>query len=1021
MSTVDTEREERLSRVLEEIGTELRQRGRIDMRAWISRHQDLGNDLTALARTLRDLEMAVGDCRAGVALEPTGVPTGEFTKPDIATHDPAPRTAVDPQRLPGKGNSMIPARFGRYIVTGELGEGGMGKVYRATDPDLRRQVAVKVPTFVGPAVIRSSARDRFLREARAAAAVRHPHVCPIHDVGEQDGIPYVVMALVEGGSLHTGIDLLPHAVELVRQAAEGLAAVHAAGIVHRDIKPGNILLGADGQALLTDFGLARYEADGDRLTADGGLIGTPAYMAPEQAALGAGPVGPHTDIYSLGAVLYDLVAGRPPFVGTALEVIYQVGQAALPPPSRFRPGLDRNLEAIILKAMSRRPEDRYRSASAFAEELRRWLEESHTTDTPGSLERTIAYETANATIRSDSSDPSAEVAEMPARLGPYEITGKLGEGGMGVVYLARDSRLERQVALKVMRPEITSQSMRKRFLREARACAAIAENPHLVTIYQVGEEQGIPFLAMQYLKGSSLNDRLKEGARFGAREVLRIGREVATGLAAAHERGLIHRDIKPGNIWIETPSGKVKVLDFGLARPIEEEDQDNLTQSGQILGTPGYMSPEQADGEPVDGRTDLFSLGCVLYQLAAGRPAFTGKGSLGVLKALVTQNPPPPHQLDPSVPRSLSNLIVRLISKDPSERPASAGLLVDEITAIETELGFNPLATATLPSATPHEFDFLETPQGGEQTDTAEKEKNRKKIAMWKLYTALGAILAVAGLALLVAMRNGKDRSPPPEDPEPSSLARSEKTGKEPPKKNSTPIVPPDFQKLPPAQQKEIIARALERLNRGFVAKQKYSLVIEEYGSGSIKAVSIAADGLSDLQPLRHLPDLVHVSISAGGKAVDLKAFAGSPLTYLELKNAIVDLDDLVETKSLTHLHLIGSTIANLDKVKDYPLKPLSLSRCAGPLRLDVVQSIPTLRSLDISGLPVADLNELKDLKLESLDFSDCKNVKDIEVLLTVPLKSVRCTFIPSYAKVLKSIKTLETINGEDKDQFFKD
>jgi TOMM system kinase/cyclase fusion protein len=301
----------------------------------------------------------------------------ESASPSLATplptvHDPVPPTP------PGDGEAL-PERMGRYRILGRLGTGGMGVVYRAHDADLRRDVAVKAPLFRGSDATRAEARLRFLREARAAASVRHPNVCPIYDVGEDAGRPYVVMALVEGQSLGDRLrrqgrfDSAP-AVALVVVVADALAAVHAAGVVHRDVKPGNILLDHAGTPLLSDFGLARSE-DGEHLTDPGAMMGTPAYMAPEQAAGELGAVGPRSDQYSLAVVLYHLLTGRTPFEGAALSVIHQIGTKAVPPPSQHRPDLDPALERLVMKALARQPQDRYADVAAFATALRAWKEQ----------------------------------------------------------------------------------------------------------------------------------------------------------------------------------------------------------------------------------------------------------------------------------------------------------------------------------------------------------------------------------------------------------------------------------------------------------------------------------------------------------------------------------------------------------------------------------------------------------------------------------------------------------------------
>lgn len=223
-------------------------------------------------------------------------------------------------------------------------------------------------------------------------------------------------------------------------------------------------------------------------------------------------------------------------------------------------------------------------------------------------------------------------------LGPYRVLRVLGAGGMGVVFLAEDSQLHRPVALKAMLPTLAGNSVhRQRFLREARMAAAI-EHEHVVTIHQVGEDRGVPFLAMPLLKGESLEDRLQRVGKLPLTEVLRIGREIAEGLQAAHELGLIHRDIKPANIWLEGARARVKILDFGLARALADT---GLTQQGTILGTPAYMAPEQGRGDPVDERSDLFSLGCVLYRACTGFVPFPGSDLVAQLMAVATHEPPP--------------------------------------------------------------------------------------------------------------------------------------------------------------------------------------------------------------------------------------------------------------------------------------------------------------------------------------------------------------------------------------------
>jgi len=280
-----------------------------------------------------------------------------------------------------------------------------------------------------------------------------------------------------------------------------------------------------------------------------------------------------------------------------------------------------------------------------------------------------------------------DAPQAPGELGclaHYRVHRCIGEGGMGLVFEAEDTDLLRPVALKVIRPELAgSPQVAQRFMLEARAMAAL-KHDHIVTIYQVGQQRGVPFLAMEYLRGISLADWLDRGHKPSLDLVLRIGREVAAGLAAAHRQGLIHRDIKPANIWLEAPLARVKILDFGLARTKSHDVQ--ITNPGTTVGSPAYMAPEQARGEAGDAACDLFSLGCVLYLLSTGRRPFPGTTVMAVLTSLSADTPPAPRERNPAVPPAFDALVMGLLAKDPAGRPASAQAVVEAIKDIERAL-----------------------------------------------------------------------------------------------------------------------------------------------------------------------------------------------------------------------------------------------------------------------------------------------------------------------------------------------
>jgi serine/threonine protein kinase len=260
------------------------------------------------------------------------------------------------------------------------------------------------------------------------------------------------------------------------------------------------------------------------------------------------------------------------------------------------------------------------------------------------------------------------------RLDHYEILEIVGSGGMGVVLKGFDEKLHRVVAIKVLAAELAvSGTARQRFTREARAAAAVSHE-HVVTIHAVEEEHRPPYLVMEFVDGVSLQAKLDKEGRLGLNEILRIGLQTAEGLAAAHRQGLVHRDIKPANILLEDSIERVKLTDFGLARAV---DDASLTQSGVIAGTPMYMSPEQADGEPIDHRSDLFSLGSVLYTMCTGRPPFRADGTHAVLKRVMEDTPRPIQEVNQEIPGWLCDLIARLHAKKPDARFQSAKEVAD--------------------------------------------------------------------------------------------------------------------------------------------------------------------------------------------------------------------------------------------------------------------------------------------------------------------------------------------------------
>src|SRR6185436_7722852 len=294
------------------------------------------------------------------------------------------------------------------------------------------------------------------------------------------------------------------------------------------------------------------------------------------------------------------------------------------------------------------------------------------------------------------------------KLGPYEILSPLGAGGMGEVYRARDTRLDRTVAIKVL-PEHLSASpeIRQRFEREARTISQLS-HPHICALYDVGRDGEIEYLVMEYLEGQTLADRLAKGP-LPLDQALQSGMEIADALDKAHRQGIVHRDLKPANAML-TRSG-VKLLDFGLAKAMEPgttagltalPTRPDLTQEGAILGTLQYMAPEQLEGKEADARADIFALGATLYEMATGKKAFTGSTQASLISAILRDDPPPISQIQPMSPPALDRVVRTCLAKDPEDRWQSAADIRRELQWIAEGSAAGVTGSAIVPSKRRH-------------------------------------------------------------------------------------------------------------------------------------------------------------------------------------------------------------------------------------------------------------------------------------------------------------------------------
>jgi WD40 repeat protein/serine/threonine protein kinase len=597
--------------------------------------------------------------------------------PPIDTAEWGTQTTSRPGESETAGSGM-PVVEG-YEILGELGRGAMGVVYRARQESLGRVVALKMIRAAELADARE--RDRFLREAEAVARLQHPNIVQVFEVGVQDGRPYFSQEYVDGGSLAqklAGGPLPPEeAARLMETLARAVHHSHQRGIIHRDLKPSNVLLTAEGEPKVCDIGLAK-RLDGEAgQTQTVAFLGTPCYMAPEQAEGNSKQVGPAADVWALGAILYECLTGRPPFrAATALETLEQVRGHEPVPPARLNPNVPRDLGTVCLKCLEKDPAGRYASAAALSDDLRRFLDGVPVLAAPLSEDE--------------------QVARWAARAG-YDIVGRVGQGRVRLVYKARQVSLNRDVAFEVLRipdgkplaypvdlGEVARKQMEQwqaadpdepgeperrlqRFRTEAEAVAAL-QHPHIVQVYDCGQLGERAYIAMEWLEGVPLADRLA-GAPLAARAAAALTEQVARAVEHAHRKGFLHSDLKPSNVLFAA-DGTPRV-DFELFR--------RFSGLPQVGGTPSYMAPEQVAGRGAGPVTDVYGLGATLYEMLTGRPPFRG-ATVGETLEQVSQNEPaPPARLNPKVPLDLETVCLKCLQKDPARRYNSAAALADEL------------------------------------------------------------------------------------------------------------------------------------------------------------------------------------------------------------------------------------------------------------------------------------------------------------------------------------------------------